>query len=197
MFTVNKTKLQKRYFIRIPDEINVILCDEKNILYFSGPMGSKSFYSKVRVIPIPRSNSLFISDILVEDFSSYITQKKKKMLRGLTLAKLKQIITEITSKLHKKLNLVGVGYRAFNHDSVSNQIYFKLGLSHLVYFYVPRGLSVSINKFTKLCIHGGNSIDMLSSTVSNIRRCKLPEPYKGKGILHDQEKISLKKGKKI
>ena len=52
-------------------------------------------------------------------------------------------------------------------------------------------------KFTKLFLFGNCSFDTLTQTAAQIRAFKRPEPYKGKGILHDQEKIILKKGKKI
>ena len=58
-------------------------------------------------------------------------------------------------------------------------------------------LKVHCQKFTKLFIFGNCSLENLTQTVAQIRACKLPEPYKGKGILYDTEKISLKKGKKI
>lgn len=188
---------KKRYFIRIPKEVSVIHCDKKNILYFSGPKGSKSLKLKLQVIVMPSLNLIMVSDAICGIGLEHLTKKKIKMRRGLAVAKIKQILIEITGTLYKKLNLVGVGYRAFPHERVPNQIYLKLGYSHPIYFNVPENLSVEINKFTKLSICGSGSVDLLTSTVSSIRRCKLPEPYKGKGVLYDQEKITLKKGKKI
>lgn len=192
-----KSQIKKRYSVKIPKEISVIHCDKKNILCFSGPKGSKSLTSYVKVDISSNSNLVIVSNIPFTGNSSRLTKKKIQMFRGLVVSKIRQIIIEISGNLHRKLQLVGVGYRAFQHDAIPNQIYFKLGFSHPVYFTIPSQLNVKVEKFTKVYIYGGNSIDMLSSTVSNIRNCKLPEPYKGKGILYDQEKILLKKGKKI
>lgn len=195
---VNKNiDLKKRYFVRIPKEVSIIYCGKKNILYLSGLNGSKALKLNLQIIVLSSSNLLLVSDVVCGLGSEHLTKKKIKMRRGLVVAKIKQIIIEITGTLYKKLNLVGVGYRAFLYDSVPNQIYFKLGYSHPIYFNVPENLSIEINKFTKLSVYGSGSIDLLTSTVSNIRKCKLPEPYKGKGVLYDQEKIILKKGKKI
>ena len=116
---------------------------------------------------------------------------------ALSHRKIKQILIEITYILHCKLNLIGVGYRVFTHEKLANQIYFKLGFSHLIYFRVPLGINIYCQKFTKLFFFGNSSYNLLTQTTAQIRNCKLPEPYKGKGILYDQEKIILKKGKKI
>lgn len=121
----------------------------------------------------------------------------QKKIQGTTVAKIKQILIESTYTLYQKLNLVGVGYRVFAHEQLKNQIYFKLGYSHLIYFKIPSELNTHCQKFTKLFLFGNCSFDLLTQTASQIRVCKLPEPYKGKGILYDQEKIVLKKGKKI
>ena len=190
-------KPKNRYFIRIPKEVTVIYCNKKNILYILGPKGSKSLRVNLHLTIFSNANIIFVSGSLCDVRSLNLTKKKVRMIRGLIVAKIKQLIVEVTGTLYKKLKLLGVGYRAFPHDQLSNQIYFKLGFSHLIYYNIPSSFSVKINKFTDLYIYGGNSIDLLSSTVSKIRNLKAPEPYKGKGILYDQEKIVLKKGKKI
>jgi large subunit ribosomal protein L6 len=116
---------------------------------------------------------------------------------ALSHRKIRQILIEITYILHCKVNLIGVGYRVFTHEKLANQIYFKLGFSHLIYFRIPLGINIYCQKFTKLFFFGNSSYNLLTQTIAQIRNCKLPEPYKGKGILYDQEKIILKKGKKI
>ena len=193
----NCSKVKKRYFIRIPKKITVVHCDSRNFLYFLGPEGSKSLKVNVQVVLLSEYSILYVSDVPSNTDSSHYTKKKIRMMRGLVAASIKRILIEISGTLYQKLNLVGVGYRAFHHEKLPEQVYFKLGFSHLVYFNINSGLSLRINKFTKLYVYGSGSLELLSSTVSNIRNCKLPEPYKGKGILYNQEKIVLKKGKKI
>ena len=193
----NCIKRKKRYFIRIPKKITVVHCDCRNFLYFSGPEGVKSLKVSVKVVLLSDYSVLYVSDAPCNAEVSHYTKKKIRMMRGSVLAGIKQILIEISGTLYQKLNLVGVGYRAFPHEHLPEQVYFKLGFSHLVYFNINPGLSLKINKFTKLYVYGSGSLELLTSTVSNIRDCKLPEPYKGKGILYNQEKITLKKGKKI
>jgi len=151
---------------------------------------------KIKLLLIPSSN-LIVTTSLPIDGKSIIGLKSSKKIQGTTIAKIKQILIEITYVLSRKLNLVGVGYRAFSYEKLPNQMYFKLGYSHLIYFKIPTGLTSNCLKFTKIFLYGNKSYDLLTQTAAQIRSCKLPEPYKGKGILHDQETIILKKGKKI
>ena len=182
--------------IKIPKNIQIIYCDKKNLITFRGPLQTKSLKLKVKIVLVPDSNLILVTQIPSEDTSA-VGLKNAKKLQGTTAAKIKQILIEISYTLYSKLNLVGVGYRVFEHENLSNQIYLKLGYSHPIYFKIPKTVNSFCQKFTKLFLFGNSSFDLLTSTASQIRNCKLPEPYKGKGILYDQEKIILKKGKKI
>jgi len=187
---------KKKYSVKVPKNIEILYCDKKNLITFIGPLSTKSLNLKVKLLLISSSN-LIVATSLPIDGKSATGLKNSKKIQGTTIAKIKQILTEVTYVLSRKLNLVGVGYRAFSYEKSPNQMYFKLGYSHLVYFKTPLGLSSNCLKFTKIFIHGNKSYDLLTQTAAQIRDCKLPEPYKGKGILHDQETIVLKKGKKI
>jgi large subunit ribosomal protein L6 len=189
-------KLKKKYIIKIPKNINIIYCDKKNIITFVGPLQTKSLKLEVKIFLIPESQLIIVSQIPALDTSA-VGLKNAKKLQGTTVSKIKQILIETTYTLYAKLNLVGVGYRVFSHEKLSNQIYLKLGYSHLIYFKIPSDLNSFCQKFTKLFLFGNCSFDSLTRTAAQIRHCKLPEPYKGKGILYDQEKVTLKKGKKI
>jgi large subunit ribosomal protein L6 len=189
--------LKKRYSIKIPKNIQIIYCDKKNIIMFIGPLSTRALKLKIRIFLIPSLNVIVASQIPIEDKSAVMRVKDIKKIQGTTIAKIKQVLIEITYTLHCKLNLVGVGYRVFTHEHLANQIYLKLGYSHLIYFRIPSELQSYCQKFTKLFLFGNCSYDLLTQTAAQIRNCKLPEPYKGKGILYDQEKILLKKGKKI
>jgi large subunit ribosomal protein L6 len=189
-------KLKKKYTIKIPKNINIIYCDKKNMITFVGPLQTKSLKLEVKIFLIPASQLIVISQIPVFDTSA-VGLKNAKKLQGTNVSKIKQILIETTYTLYNKLNLVGVGYRVFTHEKLPNQIYLKLGYSHMIYFKIPNDLNSFCQKFTKLFLFGNCSFDSLTHTAAQIRSCKLPEPYKGKGILYDQEKIVLKKGKKI
>jgi large subunit ribosomal protein L6 len=90
-----------------------------------------------------------------------------------------------------------VGYRAFDVDNFENKLLlFKLGYSHSIYFKIPIESQIFCLKRTKLFIHG-NSYQDITKIAAFIRSYKKPEPYKGKGILYETEKIILKEGKKV
>jgi large subunit ribosomal protein L6 len=187
---------KKKYSIKIPKNIKVIYCDKKDIIIFSGPLSTKSLKLKIKLFLISSSNLIVASQIPAKGKSA-IRVKDIRKVQVTTIAQIKQILIERTYTLHHKLNLVGVGYRVFAYEKMANQIYLKLGYSHLIYFRIPFGVSTFCQKYTKLFLFGNNSYELLTQTAAQIRSCKLPEPYKGKGILYDQEKIILKKGKKI
>lgn len=188
---------KKKYYIKVPKNIKVLYCDKKNLITFIGLSVTKSLNLKTKIFLIPLSNSIVVTDLLIANKSKIGLKKNGKKLQGTMVAKIKQNLIEVTNVLSQKLNLVGVGYRVFPYEKLSNQIYFKLGYSHLLYFRIPVGLEVNCFKFTKLLLSSNNSYDSLTQIAAQIRACKLPEPYKGKGILFDKETITLKKGKRI
>jgi len=187
---------KKKFSIKVPKNIKVLYCDKKNLITFIGPLLTKSLNLKTKLFLISSLNLIVVTDLLVANRSKTALKLGKK-LQGTMVAKIKQNLIETTNVLSQKLNLVGVGYRVFPYKKLSNQIYFKLGYSHLLYFRIPIGLSVNCFKFTKLLLSSNNSYDSLTQTTAQIRACKLPEPYKGKGILYSGETIIIKKGKKI
>lgn len=189
---------KKKYYITVPKNIKVLYCDKKNLLTLIGLSVTKSVNLKTKIFLIPSLSSIIVTDLPIASKSRIGLKKKNgKKLQGTMVAKIKQNLIEIINVLSQKLNLVGVGYRVFPYEKLSNQVYFKLGYSHLLYFRIPVGLDIHCFKFTKLLLSSKNSYDSLTQTAAQIRTCKLPEPYKGKGILFDKETIILKKSKRI
>lgn len=185
----------KKYLIKIPKNIQVIYCDQKNIIIFVGPLCFKSLKLNVKLFLLPYSSVIIVSRLVANNLTANLKYVKK--IQGTILAKIKQILAETVYILYYKLNLIGVGYRAFLHEKLSNQIYLKLGYSHPIYFKISIEINVRCQKFTKLFLFSKCSYDNLTQIAAQIRNCRSPEPYKGKGVLYDQENIVLKKGKKI
>jgi len=121
--------------------------------------------------------------------------KKKKKLRVNVTFRIKKIFTELLNNICIKLKLVGVGYKVSVMND-SNLLHFKLGYSHSIYFKLPLHLKVEVIKGNRVFI-SGSSLEKSSSFAAFIRSYKLPEPYKGKGILYVNENIKLKIGKKV
>ena len=192
MLNLKSCKLKKKYIIKVPEDIQVTYCNRKNLVVFSKLSQKKVFKLKVKIFLLSIKNIIIVTDIPVA-----FNFKNVKKLQGTTVAIIKQQLIEMSYTLFIKLVLVGVGYRVFSYKNFDNQIYFKLGYSHLVYFKIPNTINVFSHKSTKIFLYENNSYNQLTQTASQIRDCKIPEIYKGKGILYDKEKVVLKKGKKV
>jgi large subunit ribosomal protein L6 len=188
--------IKKNYTIKIPNSVTILYCNKKNIITIIGTLTKKSLKLKVKIEVLNIKKLIKVSSIPLTKISN---SKKKNMLsiQGTTTALIKQLILETSYVLYKKLNLVGVGYRAFDVDNFENKLLlFKLGYSHSIYFKIPIESQIFCLKRTKLFIHG-NSYQDITKIAAFIRSYKKPEPYKGKGILYETEKIILKEGKKV
>ena len=151
---------------------------------------------KLKVLVSNKEKIIKISSL---PFSKISNNKKKKIkaIQGTTVALIKQLILETSTTFYKKLKLIGIGYRVFNDENFKDRLLLlKLGHSHPIYLKIPIKLKFFCLKLTKLFIYG-NSYQEITKIASIIRANKIPEPYKGKGILYENEKIILKEGKKI
>jgi len=190
------TKRISRHNISIPNNVSVFYSEEKQLATFVGPSGQKSLKLKVKLMLLTSENIIIVKPQLFDSFKGK-SKKKIKALQGTTISLLKQSLIEVSVVLYQKLKFIGVGYRAFVVDDYKNDLFmFKLGCSHPVYFKIPKELSLFCLKSTTLFIFG-NSYSHVKQVAASIRTNKKPEPYKGKGILYENEKIVLKEGKKV
>ena len=187
--------LQKKYEIKIPNKISVIYCNKKKIITIIGPLTKKSLKLKTKILISKKKKIIKITPF---SFTTVSNNKKKKMkvIQNTTTVLLKQLILEASTILYKKLKLIGIGYRVFNDENFKKLLSFKLGYSHPIYFKIPNKLNFFCLKYTKLFIFG-NSYQQITQIAAIIKAQKKPEPYKGKGILYENEKIILKEGKKV
>ena len=192
MVQLKTNKLKKKHIIKVPEDIKVTYCNSKNILIFNKLSSKKFLKLGVKIVLNSSKNSILVTDIPVTS-----GKKNFKKLQGTIVANIKHQLIEISYVLYIKLILVGVGYRVFPYQKMDNQVYFKLGYSHMVYFKVPSKFSIFCSKSIKIFLYGNSSYKELTQIASQIRSYKVPEIYKGKGILYHQEKIILKKGKKV
>ena len=186
----------EKYIIKIPNDINVIYSNKKKIILLTGVLSKKTLKLNIQLVLIKSTNSIKVTPF---PFFEIANSKKKKIkaLQGTTFALIKQLIVETSTILYRKLKIIGVGYRTFEVDNFKNKlVLFKLGYSHFLYFKISSEVKIFCLKMTKLFVCG-NSYQNITQTASLIRSYKVPEPYKGKGILYETEKIKLKEGKKI
>jgi len=111
---------------------------------------------------------------------------------GTTRALLANMVQGVTEGFERKLELVGVGYRA---QAQGNKLNLTLGFSHPVVYEVPDGISVETPSQTEVVIRGTDK-QRVGQVAAEIRRFRPPEPYKGKGVRYSDERVSLKEAKK-
>ncbi len=116
----------------------------------------------------------------------------KRMVAGATRAHLANMVTGVSKGYERKLELVGVGYRAAVQGKVLN---LTLGFSHAVNFDIPEGIAIETPSQTEIIIKGIDR-QKVGQTAAKIREFRPPEPYKGKGVRYTGEQITLKEGKK-
>ena len=114
------------------------------------------------------------------------------MTAGATRAHLANMVQGVTKGYERKLELVGVGYRAAVQGKMLN---LTLGFSHPVDFPIPDGISIETPSQTEIIIKGIDR-QKVGQVAAKIRDIRPPEPYKGKGVRYSGEKIDLKEGKK-
>ena len=117
--------------------------------------------------------------------------KTHNALHGTTRANLANMVTGVSQGFKKTLEIVGTGYRAAMDGK---KLVLQLGYSHPVEFPAPEGITLAIEGPTKVHITGIDRA-LVGQVAANIREKRPPEPYKGKGIKYEGERIRRKAGK--
>ncbi|NUR24197.1 50S ribosomal protein L6 [Frateuria sp.] len=111
---------------------------------------------------------------------------------GTARALLANMIKGVSEGYERKLELVGVGYRASMAGKALN---LSLGFSHPVVFNAPEGITLETPSQTEILVKGSDK-QRVGEVAAKIRAFRPPEPYKGKGVRYAGEKITLKEAKK-
>ncbi len=115
-----------------------------------------------------------------------------RALAGTTRAILANMVNGVAKGFERKLELVGVGYRA---QAQGKKLNLTLGFSHPVAFPVPDGITIDTPSQTEIVIKGADK-QKVGQVAADIRRYRPPEPYKGKGVRYSGEKVVIKEAKK-
>lgn len=113
-------------------------------------------------------------------------------MAGTLRALLNNMVTGVSKGFEKKLNLVGVGYRA---QAQGDNLNLSLGFSHPVVHKMPAGIKVETPSQTEVVVKGIDR-QMVGQVAADIRGYRPPEPYKGKGVRYADEVVVLKETKK-
>jgi large subunit ribosomal protein L6 len=141
-------------------------------------------------LPLTRGVSVVEADKKLE--ISFTDPGLTRTRAGATRAHLANMVRGVTRGYEKKLELVGVGFRAQLQGKTLN---LTLGFSHPVSFPIPEGITIETPSLTEIVVKGIDR-QKVGQVAAEIRDTRPPEPYKGKGVRYAGEKITLKEGKK-
>ena len=136
-------------------------------------------------------------DMIVKQDGSVITverpseMKMHKALHGLTRSLVNNMVVGVSDGFTKTLEINGVGYRVAKSGK---KIVLNLGLSHPVEVEEPEGIEIEVPAQNKMIIKGADK-QLVGETAAKIRKLRLPDAYKGKGIKYETEVLHLKEGK--
>ncbi|MHC6202436.1 50S ribosomal protein L6 [Breznakiellaceae bacterium SP9] len=167
--------------VDIPSGVKVNF--ENQIITVEGPKGKLtqnfnpliSFKQEGNIIEVNRAND----------------EKQTKSYHGLYRNLLNNMVIGVSTGFSKTLIITGVGYRA---ELQGNLILMNLGYSSDIYIGIPEGIKVGIEGNSKITVSGINK-QVIGEFAAQIRKLRVPEPYKGKGIKYENEIIRRKVGK--
>lgn len=147
----------------------------------------------------PRGNleQSFRPDVTIEQQDGQIIvgrpvdTKTVRALQGLTRTLINNMVIGVTEGYTRQLEISGVGYRAAKEGS---SLVLALGFSHPVRVEPPSGITFNVDTPTRLSVSGIDK-QLVGEQAAQIRKLKPPEPYKGKGIIFQGERIRRKAGK--
>lgn len=168
--------------IEIPVGVEIKITD--NLITVKGPKGELSFNFHPAVVIKQEENNLRVTVKNPEN-------KFERSLWGTSVRLISNMILGVTQGYEKKLELIGVGYRA---TLAQNKLILNVGFSHPVEFVLPPKIEAKIEKNIISII--GIDKQLVGETAAQIRKIKPPEPYKGTGIRYVGEVVREKAGKK-
>ena len=169
--------------ITIPDQVKVSI--DGNKISMEGPKGKKELTLNTELLDTKVDGNILT-------ITAKKTETKNKIFWGLQRSLINNALIGISAGYEIILNLNGVGFRA---NLQGKQIQFQLGFSHDILFDIPEGITVKIDKQTKITLNG-NDKQLIGKVASDIKFLKPVEPYKQKGITADGQFILKKEGKK-
>jgi large subunit ribosomal protein L6 len=157
---------------------------DREVVRVKGPKGELT--SRV-----PAGITVSVADGQVR-FARSSEEPRQRAFHGLLRSLVANSVEGVTKGFSKELEIVGVGYKA---EVRGKTVVFALGYSHPIHFAIPEGISVNLDaKLGKLTISGADR-QKVGQTAAEIRKLRIPDPYKAKGIKYANEIIRRKVGK--
>lgn len=167
--------------IIIPEGVDVKIEGQK--ITAKGPLGTEEVVIRPEILIKKEDNT-----IIVERINE---TRQARSLHGLSRTLVANAINGVKTGFEKKLEIVGVGYRA---NMQGNTLNLQLGYSHPVNVEAPAGIKIEVEANTKVKVSGSNK-QTVGDVAAEIRSKRPPEVYKGKGIKYEGEVIRRKAGK--
>jgi len=168
--------------IRVPSNVEIRIVEDD--IQIKGPLGILQFSIE--------NNLLFDLSESILKIKVKSESQQANAISGTTRAIVANMIYGVSVGFEKKLQLVGVGYRA---QATAEKLNLTLGFSHPIDFEIPGGIKIETPTQTEIIIKGIDK-QKVGQVAANIRAYRKPEPYKGKGIRYSDEVIVLKETKK-
>jgi len=168
--------------ISVPKGVEVKYQDR--MVHLKGPKGQNNFQ-------VPQEVDVEVSTEEIKVVADYENDKAARCMMGTVQSVLQGMVTGVSEGFTRKLNLVGVGYRA---QPQGKGLQLLLGFSLPVQFELPAGVSAQVENNTEITLSSHDNV-LLGQTAAKIRAFRPPEPYQGKGILYENERIRRKAGK--
>ncbi|MDS9472019.1 50S ribosomal protein L6 [Sporosarcina pasteurii] len=168
--------------IEVPADVTVTI-EEGNFVTVKGPKGELSNQLSTEIKIEQEGNEI----TLVRPSES----KEHRSIHGTTRSLLDNMVTGVSKGFERSLQLVGVGYRA---QLQGKKLVLNVGYSHPVEFTPEEGIEIEVPENTKITIRGIDK-ERVGALASNIRQVRPPEPYKGKGVRYQGERVRSKEGK--
>lgn len=163
--------------VNIPENVEVII--KNNLIIVKGPLGSLDLSYPEEILLTVKDNKIYV----------YSDDSK---LWGTYRSLIEQLVIGVSEGYTYNLELIGVGYKAFVENT---NLILKVGYSHSIIPSIPKDISITCRKPTYISIFGINKY-LVTQQAAKIRDYNKPEPYKGKGIIYENELIYRKEGKK-
>jgi large subunit ribosomal protein L6 len=155
-----------------------------NIVTLKGSNGELSVELNSEVLLTQDANSLTFAPRSGSRFAVAVSGTMRSIVANMAKG--------VSEGFERKLELVGVGYRA---QAQGKKLNLSLGFSHPVEYTVPEGVTVETPSQTEILVKGADK-QQVGQVCAEIRRFRPPEPYKGKGVRYANERVILKEAKK-
>ena len=168
--------------VSIPQGVDIAVKEDQ--INVKGALGTLALMQNAHVVIKSENGKL--------TFAPINDSRQANAMSGTMRQLVNNMVVGVTSGFQKKLNLVGVGFKA---QAQGDKLNLTVGYSHPVVMAMPAGITVTTPTPTEVVIKGSDR-QRVGQIAAEVRAVRPPEPYKGKGIRYSDEKITIKETKK-